>query len=290
MSAERPLRGIVLFVLGMLAMTCQDAFFKLLVADYAVAQIVALRYAVLLAIALWLTRREGVARALATRHLAMQVVRGLVLVLDVGCFVLAVRHLPLADAHAIVALSPLIALVLAIPLLGEHVGRRRWTAVLVGFVGMMVVLRPQPAGIEPGMIFAVGAAVFFALYNVLTRRAVIADGSTPTILYTALVGVAVTGCIAPWSWHTPDLEGWLLFAAMGVLGALGQVLTVWASRDAQLSLLQPFVYTQLVWAVLLGLAVFGDLPDAATLVGAAFIVAGGVYAALRRRRAQRASA
>ncbi len=289
MHEDRSLRGIALFTLAMLALTCQDAFFKVLVEGYAVGQIVALRYAVFLALALWLVRREGLASALATRHPILQIVRALVLLADVGCFVLAVRHLPLANAHAIIALSPLMALVLAIPLLGERVGLRRWSAVAVGLAGMLIVLRPGPSGLDAGMLYALGAACFYALYNVLTRRAALVDGTAPTILYTALVGALATALIAPAAWRAPDASGWLQFAAMGLLGALGQVLAIWASRDAEASLLQPFVYSQLLWALLLGLAIFGDWPDGPTLAGAALIVAGGVYAALRGRTRARTS-
>jgi len=286
-SSERPLRGIALFVLAMLALTCQDAFFKLLVADYAVVQIIALRYALFLLLALWIAGREGLAAAFATRHPWLQITRALVLLGDVGCFVAAVSYLPLANAHAIIALSPLVALVLAIPVLGERVGPRRWTAVLIGLTGMLVVLRPESSGFEPGMAFALAAAILFALYNVLTRRATLIDGTGPTILYTALVGALVTGLAAPTVWRAPDAADWAMFAAMGLLGGLGQVLSVWASRDAEASLLQPFVYTQLLWAVLLGLAIFSDWPDARTMAGAALIVAGGVYAARRHRARER---
>jgi drug/metabolite transporter (DMT)-like permease len=192
--------------------------------------------------------------------------------------------LPLADTHAILAISPLIVTALSVPLLGEKVGIRRWTAVGVASIGMLIVLRPGFGAMHPMALVALLCACMWSLYQVLTRIVSRTDPPLTTLFYTALIGALALSVIGPFYWQEPDAMGWALFALVAVLGAGGHYLLIKALQLAPASLLQPFAYTVLVWATLVGFLVFGNLPDLPTVLGALIIVGSGLYTFARERR------
>jgi drug/metabolite transporter (DMT)-like permease len=208
-------------------------------------------------------------------------------VVEIGLFIAAIAVLPLADAHAIIAVTPLLVTALSVPLLGERVGIRRWSAIAIAFVGMLVILRPGWGAIHPMALVVLLCALMFALYQVLTRMVGRDDGPAVTLFYTALLGAVGLSAIGPFFWTWPDARGWALFAMVAVLGASGHFLLIYALKLAEASALQPFSYSVLIWATIVGFTVFGDLPDLFTVLGALIIVASGLYAFYRERvRAQ----
>lgn len=270
-------RGIALAIAAMVVFASQDGLTKHLAQTYAVAQILWVRYAFFALFALWMTRSAGPRESLRSASPALQILRSVLLVAEIGMFVLAIRWLPLADTHAIMALTPLLVTALSVPLLGERVGLRRWSAVGVGFAGMLLILRPGMGALHPAAFFALGSAAMYACYIALTRKVSLADHSGTTLIYTALVGAAVMTLIGPFHWQWPDASGWAFLLTLAVTGATGHFLFIKALEAAPASVLQPFGYTVLVWATIIGYVFFGNLPDAPTVAGALVIVASGLY-------------
>ena len=216
----------------------------------------------------------------------LQVMRGLLLVSTTIFNFLAFRYLQLDEALAILFSTPFLVAILAGPILGEWVGWRRWTAIGVGFLGVLVVIRP---GISGGMqwaaLFSVAAAIFYAAYGIATRMVSRTDSSETTLFYGNLVGVVVMAPLLPLVWTAPpSLFDLGLLVAVGALGSAGHYLLIAAHRRAPASVLSPFMYTQLVWATTLGFLVFGHVPTQWTLAGGAIVVASGLYLIHRERK------
>ena len=269
-------RGIACALAAWLLFACMDAGSKLLAEQYSIIQILWVRFLSLLAVSGWLAARNG-SGGLITRRFWLQGLRSCMLMVEIGLFILTITVLPLADAHAILAISPLIVTALSVPLLGEKVGIRRWTAVGVATVGMLIILRPGFGVMHPMALVALLCAGMWSLHQVLTRVVSRTDPPLTTLFYTALIGAITLTVIGPFCWRSPDAQGWALFALVAILGASGHYLLIKALQLAPASLLQPFAYTVLVWATLVGFTVFGNLPDLWTVLGALIIVASGLY-------------
>ncbi|MCX8132349.1 MAG: DMT family transporter [Roseococcus sp.] len=284
---NRPLHGVLLQLAALLLFVAMDTVFKLLTADFPVAQLAWARFlfsflcvAVFLRLSLgrlpWRSRAPG-----------LQALRSLLLC---GCTLLfsaALARIPLADATAVGFASPVITVALAALLLKEEVGWRRWSGVVLGFAGVLIALRPPFLTGEPlhwAYLLPLGTATLFAFYQILTRRLAQIDDARVTIFHTGLAAALATSLLQPFLFVPPSLPQWGALLVLGVLGAVSHGLLVLAYARAPASLLAPLSYTQLVWASLAGVLVFADWPDAITLLGAAVIAAGGVLIALPQRR------
>ena len=232
--------------------------------------------------------RPGVARS---RRLPLQILRSLLLFGSTACNFLALRSLQLAETVSIQFAAPLTVALLAGPLLGEWSSRTRLAAVAAGFVGVLVIVRPDALAAKPAILFSLGNMLCYALYVLVTRKLAAYDTSATTIFYTGLGGLALMSPLLPWIWTAPAAwQTWALLVAVGLFGTAGHWLLVLAHARAPASLLAPFIYTQILWSVLLGYALFGDVPSPWTLLGAAIIVASGLVLLAedtwsRRRRA-----
>jgi drug/metabolite transporter (DMT)-like permease len=277
----------------MFVLSLTDACNKRLAADYDAVQIVWFRYVVFSVFAVWFCRRRGLFRSLASRRPWTQVARSLMAVTQNALVVASLAHLPLAEVMALISASPLIATLFAAPLLGERVGLRRWIAIAVAFAGVLVILRPGVAIVSPWALAVLLAAVMFAGYQLLTRLVSAHDPLETTLLLTAMPAAFAVSFAAPFVWRAPDGLGWLLLLAAGGLASLGHFVMIKAFETAEASVLQPFNYSILLWAALLGFVLFDETPDLATAIGGALIVASGIYAfrqARPARLAMRASA
>lgn len=270
-------RGILILVTAMFVFACQDGITKLLAERFAPPQITWVRFAAFFLFGLWLVRDQGVGGAFRTNALWLQLVRGMVLVVQMSGFVLAVRYLPLADIHVIMSSTPLIVTVLAVPLLGEAAGLRRWLVLLTGFGGVLMILRPGMGVMVPGTGLALAVAFIYAVFILVTRMVSRLDGAGTTLVWTGAVGLVSLTVAVPLVWVWPDFRGWILLASLALLSAGGHWLLIKALGYASASALQPYSYSILVWATLIGWIVFDDLPGLYTLIGAAIIVVSGLY-------------
>lgn len=284
-DARRRLRGIALLLLAMLAFATFDATAKFLSTRYPVPMLVWVRYTLpCLLLAVWFGPRQG-RRLIATGHPGLQILRGFLLLVVTAAGMTAVRTIPLAEATALLFISPLLVTLLAGPLLGERVPRIVWLATALGFVGVLLIARPGASFDPLGLALMLAAAVSFAGYQLLTRRLASSDRSLVTLFYTMSVGAVAmsTGLPLFWTAVTPTPLHLLLIGSLGLWGMLGHFLLIRAFTHAPASILSPFLYFQLVWASLLGWLVFAQLPDGLTALGIAAIASAGIWLALAQR-------
>lgn len=218
----------------------------------------------------------------STRPL-LQVFRGLGLLCSSIFFIMALGYLPIAEATATGFISPLFVTGLSVLFLGEKVGLRRWTATIAGLLGVLIIVRPGTAAFQPGTIFPIISALGWATALVLTRKISGADRASTTMAFSAITGFLVLSVIVPFYWIVPSWTQIALGVGIGVAATVGHWIVVLAFRYADASVLAPFSYVQLVWVTLIGFFLFGEVPDAVTFVGAAIIIASGVYTAHRER-------
>jgi len=215
---------------------------------------------------------------LRTRRPGLQILHSALVVGILAPFFWGLTLLPLADASALMFISPLIVTTLSIPLLGEHVGVRRWVCVCIGFLGAMIIIRPGFGVMQVAAVLPLAAACFQALYQITTRMLAGKDSVMTTMVYTPLVGAVGSSLIVPFYWFPPpDVFGWGMLAALGVFGLASQFALIKAFNAAPASVVTPFGYTHLLWATLFGFLLFGHLPDTWTVTGAAIIAASGLY-------------
>lgn len=281
-----PLRGIALMLAALALFALLDATAKHLSQTFAVPLLVWARYTVhcLLMVVFLVPAMRG--RLLRTRRAGSQILRALMLLATTSLGIAALRLMPLAETTALGFLSPLIVVLLAGPWLGERIGAVRWVAVLAGFVGVLLIARPGGALAGAGVAFALGAAICYGIYQILTRQLSASESPLTMLFYTALVGSVVMTAALPWFWGGPvptPLQA-LAITTLGIYGGAGHFLLIHAFRHAPVSTLSPFLYVQLIWATLLGWLVFGHMPDLLALAGMAIIGGSGLSIALAERR------
>ena len=229
----------------------------------------------------------GTLRALrGTHQIGIQIVRGVVLFIGTCCAFLSLRYLPLPQVTALSFVAPILVTVMAAAFLREAVGWRRWTAVGIGLIGVVIIIRPGN-DFSWALALPLAMAAMYSIYQVLTR-AVHANASPAiSLFFTALVGAAAATVLVPFWWVWPTTTGWLLLVGSAAAGGLGHWLMILAFERAEASFVAPFAYTELIWATALGFVLFAQVPDQSTWAGAAIIVCSGLYIASRERLKQR---
>lgn len=285
-TRDRPLRGIALMIAALAFFSCSDAASKLMTATLPAVEVAWLRFCVFTLLMLGVAAFAGGREALRSRRPELQALRALGVMGSSVLFIMGLAFLPMAEATAISFVSPLMVTALSIPILGEVVGWRRWSAVAVGLLGVLIVVRPGTGAFDTAAIFPVLSAASWAVALVVTRKMSGADGPLVALTYAAIVGLLVTSAIAPFEWVNPGWREIGLALVTGGASTIAQWLVVLAFQQARASVLATFSYSQLVWSGLLGFLVFGSVPDGWTLVGAAVIIASGLYTAHRERTAR----
>jgi drug/metabolite transporter (DMT)-like permease len=225
---------------------------------------------------------KGGPALLRSQRPSLQVLRGLGMVGSSLMFIQSLPYLPVADATAIFFVSPILIMALSVVVLGESVGWRRWTAAAIGFIGVMIVVRPGTGAFQSAALLPMIGASSWAVGAVVTRK-IGGDHALTTLAYSALVGSIVLSALMPFYWEMPDPMEIGLGLCMGVLFAIGHWFIVLAYRHGNASLIAPFSYVQLIWAGSLGYLVFGTVPDSWTITGASIIALSGLYTAYRER-------
>ena len=285
------LRGILLMCAGVSMFPFMNAAVKTLTAHYPIHQIVWARFTghlIIVLIAFWPAYGR---RLLASRRPGIQVCRSLLMLCSNLVFVMAIGHVPLATASAIGFTSPLIVTALSVPLLGEKVGIRRWSAVMVGFAGALVIIRPGSGLGDPAVLLLLVSSGAYALYQIATRWVGAYDSAATGIVFAALLGSLVMTLTLPFVFVMPrNLLDVALFASLGFLGGGGHYLVIRAFQAAPAAVVAPLGYVELLGTATLGYLIFGNFPDLWTWIGAAVIIASGLYVALRERKLRAAGA
>lgn len=278
------LTGIALMCAALFCFSCLDATAKWLNRSVDPMVTVWARYmsAALLTFAVVNPRTQP--GALRTRRLTLQLIRSFLLFASTLCNFLALQYLQLVETQSIIFATPLLVALLAGPILGERIGWQRLAAIAVGFAGILVIARPGLGTMHPAALLSLAGSVAYAFYNIVTRMLAGSDSIATTTLYSSLAGIVFVTPVLPWIWTTPSSPlVWFLLATTGFYGAFGHWLLVLAHARAPAAILAPFIYTQIVWMLVLGYLLFGDWPDPWTFVGAGIVIASGLYLLSRER-------
>lgn len=277
--------GIGCAVVGMLGMSIMDTCAKLLGEGYAISQVVLVRNAIgALAVFAFVALSGAGLASLKPRRYGLLTLRSLLNIGAAFLFFTGLRYLPLADAFAVVFAAPLFITALSVPVLGEHVGLRRWAAVVVGFLGVLMMVQPGTASFRIEALLPLAAALCYAL-SMLVGRRLTRDLSTAAIMFwPSLAAVLVTAVMMPAQWRSPELPDLGVFLLMGTIGTLGMSLITHGYRHAPAAVIAPFDYTVLVWGVLFGWLIWRDIPAPNVWAGAAILVASGLYILHRETR------
>lgn len=282
------LRGILLMLIALGVFTLMDSIGKYLSRFYPVPGIVWARYAINVLMLLAFLAWRGELRYVRTARPAIQVARGLLLGMATLLYFTALSRMPLAEASAIAFVLPLFVAVLAVPMLGERLDAPRLVAILVGLVGALVIVRPGSAAFTVYALLPLGMALMNALYQILTRKVAGLEPPLTSLFYGSLVGAVMFAPVLPFAWEMPqDPWHWVLLLVLGLLATVGHFILIRAFEFAPATLLAPFVYTQLLWTMLVGYLVFGDFPDGGSILGMTIIVGAGLYLVGHQRLAVR---
>lgn len=281
--------GILLALGAGILFVSLDAGAKYLLQTLPVAEIVWARYTFHLLLMLIAVPKLGWRGVIATQKPWLQIVRGLCLLVCTSLFFVAISHIPLPTATAIGFATPFFVAALSVPILKEQVGWRRWSAILVGFLGVLIILQPWDGPVDPAALLVVGFAVVYAAYQILTRLVRHYDTPVVSLFHTAFVASICTSIVVPFVWVQPLPWQWAMLAGLGFCGGIGHLLFIRALSLAPASLVAPFAYLNLLWSTLYGLFLWDYLPDRYTFMGAALIVASGLYVFHREARRKAAS-
>ncbi|HEY4162943.1 MAG TPA: DMT family transporter [Dongiaceae bacterium] len=275
---NHPSRAITYMLSQAFLLTVMDALVKWLASDYTVGQIAFLRYSIGLGITLGMALGSPIGfRSLKTKRLGGHLIRSCCNLFTMLCFYVALKLIPLPNAVCITGSSPIFVTIFSIPMLKEKVGIRRWTAVCIGFIGIVMIMKPTSAGVDLGSLLALLSGCAWALTQVSSRQLSTSESSHTILFYYSLVVVVALGVAMPFYWITPSWHDAALFLAVGIMGTAGQFCLNQAFRYGQASQIAPLDYTGLVWATILGAAVWGNRPTLLMICGAAIVVGSCLY-------------
>lgn len=287
-----PGRAMLYSFSAIASLTLLDAGVKWLTTDYAVPQIAFMRYLFGLALALILASTMGGLRSLATRRPFGHALRSVFNLATMITFYFALKLMPIADTMAITFATPLFMTGLSVVLLKERVGWRRWSAVIIGFLGVVLILQPSGAGVATGAMLALVSAFLYALTLITSRQLSTTEPSHTILFYysigvllmTGLAGLLGETALPSWQWAPLRLDDLWIFVLVGVSGSFGQFFLNQAFRYGEVSLLAPIEYTGLLWGILYGVVLWGEFPTWVTLAGAVVVAGSSLYIAQREAR------
>lgn len=276
-------KGVAFMVATTLIFAVQDGLSKYLAAEYSPIFITMLRYWFFALIVVGLLSRKGFKAGLRSGQPMLQIFRGVLLAAEICVAVLAFHLLGLSTTHAVFAFTPLLIVALSGPVLGEKIGWRRWTAVGVGLIGMIMIIRPGAVELSPAMLVAILAMFMFAVYGLATRRVARTDDAMTSFYYTGLAGAVAMTLIGPFFWAPMTAEDGVIMLILCCTGMIGHFCLIKAFEAAEAASIQPFAYLQTVFATLVGIVWFSEAMSLWTAAGAVIIISAGLFAFWRER-------
>ena len=269
--------GIFFAISAYFSFSLLDAIQKTAIINHSVFQLLFVKYSFVLFLSLFEAKRKNNANFYKSNNLKLQILRSLLSIIESGCFVLAFKYLSLANAHSIGALAPVIIVALSAIILKEKVSVKTWIAIFVGFIGVLIILRPTSSIFDVKSMIPLVAAFFLGLYQIATKK--ISEYDTPevSLFYSSIVGMIITSLLAFNFWQPTNMESYLIFFGIGLFFSLGFYFQINALSNARASIIQPFHYTLIFWAIILGYIFYDDLPDVPTLIGGLIITVSGIY-------------
>jgi len=276
-SKSKEFVGILFAVAAYFSFSILDAFQKTAVINHSIFQLLFIKYIFTLLLSCSEAKRKKNYKFWQSNNVKLQVLRSFFSIIESGCFVLAFRYLSLADVHSVGSLTPVIIVTLSAFILKEKVSPKTWIAIFVGFLGVLIILRPGLSIFDIKSLLPLMAAFFLGLYQVVTRKVSENDSTETSLFYTSLIGFIVMSILAFVYWQPLTLNSYFLFTGIGIFFSMGIYFQIIALSKARASIIQPFHYTLIFWAIILGYLVYDDLPNIPTIVGAIIIAASGIY-------------
>ena len=276
-SKSKEFVGILFAVAAYFSFSILDAFQKTAVINHSIFQLLFIKYIFTLLLSCSEAKRKNNYKFWQSNNVRLQVLRSFFSIIESGCFVLAFRYLSLADVHSVGSLTPVIIVALSALILKENVSPKTWIAIFVGFLGVLIILRPGLSIFDIKSLLPLMAAFFLGLYQVVTRKVSENDSTETSLFYTSLIGFIVMSILAFVYWQPLTLNSYFLFTGIGIFFSMGIYFQIIALSKARASIIQPFHYTLIFWAIILGYLVYDDLPNIPTIVGAIIIAASGIY-------------
>ena len=276
-SKSKEFMGILFALVAYFSFSILDAFQKTAVINHSIFQLLFIKYIFTLLLSCSEAKRKKNYKFWQSNNVKLQVLRSFFSIIESGCFVLAFRYLSLADVHSVGSLTPVIIVALSALILKEKVSPKTWIAIFVGFLGVLIILRPGLSIFDIKSLLPLMAAFFLGLYQVVTRKVSENDSTETSLFYTSLIGFIVMSILAFVYWQPLTLNSYFLFTGIGIFFSMGIYFQIIALSKARASIIQPFHYTLIFWAIILGYLVYDDLPDMLTVAGAIIIAASGIY-------------
>ena len=269
--------GILFAITAFFSFSLLDAVQKTAVINHSIFQLLLVKYFFVLFLSLFESKRKINYKFYKSNNIKLQILRSLLSLIESGCFVLSFRYLTLADAHSVGSLTPILIVILSAIILKEKVSPKTWIAIFIGFVGVLIILRPGTSIFNPYSLIPLAAAFFLGLYQVFTKKASEYDPSETSLFYTSIIGIVIMSILAFIYWQPTNISSYFLFLGTGIFFSLGVYFQIIALTRARASVIQPFHYTLIFWAIILGFIFYGDIPDAFTLIGALVITVSGIF-------------
>ena len=269
--------GIIFAIIAYFSFSILDAIQKSAVLYYSIFQLLFIKYIFVLLLSILETRRAKNITFYRSNNLKLQIIRSLLSILESGFFVLSFKHLSLANAHSIGALAPIIIVVLSVFILNEKVSIKTWVAIFIGFVGVLIVIRPGSDVFSIKSFIPLISAFFLGLYQIATKKMTEYDAPEVSLFYSSLVGIFITSIMTFFFWQHVNLKSLWFFLPIGIFFSLGIYFQILALKNARASIIQPFHYTLIFWAIIFGFFFYEDIPDIFTILGAIIITTSGIF-------------
>ena len=269
--------GIVFAIMAYFSFSLLDAVQKTAIIYHSVFQILFIKYCFVLLLSLVESQRKKNYSFYKSGNIKIQILRSVLSIIESGCFVLSFRYLSLADAHSIASLTPVLVVALSAIILREQVSLKTWVAIFVGFIGVLIIMRPGLSIFDTKSLIPLAGAFFLSIYQIVTRKASEKDPNETSLFYTSIVGIILMAIIGYNFWQPLMENSFIYFIAIGFFFSLGLYFQIIALSMARAGIIQPFHYTLIFWAIILGYIFYDDFPDIPTLIGGLVITVSGVY-------------
>ena len=276
--------GIIFAIIAYFFFSILDTIQKSAVLYYSIFQLMFVKYTFVLLLSFIEAKRTNKINFYKTNNFKLQIIRSLLSILESACFVLSFKYLSLANAHSIGALAPIIIVVLSVFILNEKVSLKTWVAIFIGFIGVLIIIRPATDVFSLKSLIPLLAAFFLGLYQIATKKITEYDTPEVSLFYSSLVGIFITSIMAFYFWQPVNINSLIFFLPIGLFFSLGIYFQILALNNAKASIIQPFHYTLIFWAIIFGYFFYDDVPDLYTIIGALIITASGIFVINQKSR------
>ena len=269
--------GILFGIFAYLSFSILDAIQKTLVLHHSIFQLLLVKYFFVLCLSLFESKRKNNYLFYKSKNIKLQIFRSLLSMIESGCFVLSFKYLSLANAHSVGSLAPVIVVALSAIILKEKVSPKTWIAIFIGFIGVLIILRPTSSIFDPKALLPLIAAFILGLYQIVTKKVSKHDTNETSLFYTSLIGLIIMSLLSSKFWTPVDKSSYSMFIGIGIFFSLGLYLQIIALSKSRASIIQPFHYTLIFWAIIFGYIFYNDIPDMFTVIGAVIITCSGIF-------------